>query len=113
MRAIALLATLAVAHTAEAGSWPGAIALPPMELDVGVGAPFGEATTTTEVLAGVHWASLAWKPTRFDLGAGYAGSYRVLTTSQLARMDVAPAGDDRLELHGVYIDAAYTLERHP
>ena len=99
MRA-AVLAVLAVSSVAHAGGG-GAILVPPAEVDLGAGAPIGasDATPSTEVLAGIHWASLYWKPTPFDLGVGYVGSFRRVMGQPFA-------------LNGVYLDMSYSLENH-
>ena len=58
MRVLAAAVVIAAASTAHAGS--GAIAVPPMEVDVGEGTQVGAATVgpSTEILAGIHWASM-------------------------------------------------------
>lgn len=96
-RAFALFALLAaeLAHAGTAG-----ILIPPVEIDLGVGAPVGadvaHLAPSTEILAGIHWASLAWRPTRFDVGVGYVGSFRVVHD------DV----DRELRMHGGYFSLA-------
>lgn len=104
-RAIFVLALIS-AEVAHAGS--GGIVVPPLELDVGVGAPVGPHADalgpSTEILAGLHWASLAWKPTRFDAGFGYVGSFRELHDEQRAGKDA-----NALRLHGAYVTLATRL----
>jgi len=112
---LAALAVLLVASTASAGG--GAIFVPPAEVSVGVGAPLGATAqyqSSTEVLAGIHWASLYWHPTRFDIGLGYVGSFRQLGASSALRESGMPDSDaNRLALDGGYISLAYAIESHP
>lgn len=96
---LAVVATLTLAHTAHAGR--GGIAIPPVEVDLGVGVPVGqldEMLPSTEILAGLHWASLAWRPTRFDVGVGYVGSFRVV-----------PEDSSSITMHGGYLSLGTTL----
>jgi hypothetical protein len=111
------LAVLALAVTASAAHASPAlgIVVPPAEVDVGAGTLRGDAVlgTSTEVLAGLHWASLFWKPTRFDVGVGYVGSFRaVVPALVLARSTTMADPDNELRLHGVYADVAYAIENH-
>ena len=107
------MALVVVAVTAtRAGATPGVIVIPPAEVDIGAGAPVGDVVVgpSTEIRVGMHWASLYWRPTRLDIGIGYAGSYR----------DVAPAysqrsselDDPSFKLHGLYGSAAYAIDTH-
>jgi hypothetical protein len=102
-RALFVIALISaeVAHAGNAG-----ILIPPVEIDVGVGAPIGanvdNQAPSMEVLAGVHWASLAWKPTRFDVGIGYVGSFRTLRDPD--RM--IGADEPELRMHGGYFSLA-------
>ncbi|HEY5949806.1 MAG TPA: hypothetical protein VIV40_30130, partial [Kofleriaceae bacterium] len=107
------LAVVVVAiTTGNAAAKPGAIIVPPAEVDIGAGTPVGDVVVgpATEVRVGMHWASLYWKPTPLDIGIGYVGSYR----------DVAPAYTERswqvedhtFKLHGLYFNAAYAIETH-
>jgi hypothetical protein len=74
----------------------------------------------TDVLVGVHWASLAWKPTSFDLGIGFVRSSRdLLDPIALARTSggssASSAGSPQtsLDLDGGYITLGHTLfDRH-
>lgn len=111
--AAVVVSSLARAHAGSAA----AIAVPPVEVDTGIGSTIGRAAAvagpTTELLAGLHWASLYWKPTPFDFGVGYVGVARDLVPPDyIARDTMAPA-DHRLRLDGMYIDVAYAIERHP
>lgn len=112
MRVLAAVVILA-ASTAHAGS--GAIAIPPMEVDVGAGAQVGAATVgpSTEILAGIHWASMYWHPTHYDIGLGYVGSYRQVLPGYAAR-ETAPSSssDNLLALNGTYLSLGYTLDSH-
>ena len=105
---------LLVSSTAVAK--PGAIAIPPGEIEIGAGSPLGDTTAgvSTEFRAGVHWAAMYWRPTRFDVGVGYVGSFRptapVSTTVERTVGD--GDDDDTLSLHGVYLSAAYAVESH-
>jgi hypothetical protein len=104
--ALLVVVSITLSGTAHAGK--GAIAIPPLEIDVGVGVPVGDISMSTEVLAGIHWASLAWKPTRFDVGVGYVGSFR-RAEDQLPSELAA-----RLRMHGGYLSMSRRLmgQRH-
>lgn len=116
MRALVVAALVTMSTPALAGQKPAAILVPPIEAELGASTPMGEATpagNSTELHVGAHWASLAWTPTRFDVGIGYAGSYRALPSASndaLARTDqLAPP---QLDLHGLYFSLAYAIESH-
>ena len=110
MRVLAVAAVIAAASTAHANS--GAIAIPPMEVDIGAGTQVGAATVgpSTEILAGIHWASLYWHPTHVDVGIGYVGSYRPVLPGYAARETVASAMDNELMLNGTYVSLGYTVD---
>ena len=111
MRVLAAVLVIAAASTAHAGS--GAVFVPPMEVDVGEGAQVGSATVgpSTEILAGLHWASLYWKPTHFDIGLGYVGSYRQVLPGYALRSDMGSSStDNELSLNGTYMSLGYTLD---
>ena len=95
--ALLVVAAVTLTGTAHAG---GGIAVPPVELDFGIGAPVRRMLPSTEILAGLHWASLYWKPTRFDVGAGYVGSYRVVGDGETSVM------------HGCYLSFATRFFQH-
>jgi hypothetical protein len=119
MRTAITLASMLAASSASAGRGFG-ILVPPAEVDVGAFAATGDAPAlagpSSEVLAGVHWASLFWKPTRFDVGIGYVGSFRPIDPSfrTAARIAGATRLEDELRLHGMYMQLGSTLvkERH-
>ncbi|MBV8760924.1 MAG: hypothetical protein JO257_26755 [Deltaproteobacteria bacterium] len=114
MKLAAVAAVLLVASTASAGRG-GAIAIPPAEVDVGAGSPIGAAAATgpsTEVLAGIHWASLYWHPTKVDVGFGYVGSFRPVLPGYAARTDAPDAIDNELRLNGGYLSLGYAIESH-
>lgn len=115
MRTLVVVAALTVSTTAAfAGGKPAGIIVPPVAAEVGAGAPIGVATqsaNSTELRIGVHSASLYWKPTRFDVGVGYAGSFRSLPTDTLARTTDQLAGPT-LSLSGLYASFAYAIENH-
>lgn len=100
--ALTLVALITLASSAEAGRGGGFL-IPPLEFDIGVGAPVGanvdRVAPSTEILAGVHWASLAWRPTRFDVGVGYVGSFRMIDNAM-------KLSDDELRMHGGYLSLA-------
>jgi hypothetical protein len=114
MRAWVVGLVLLVSSTAAAT--PGAVLVPPGEVEIGAGSPVGDATagTSTEVRAGVHWAAMCWKPTRFDVGVGYVGSFRSTRPIPMANAErmLDPEDDNTLGLHGVYLSAAYAIESH-
>lgn len=103
---VAVLVTLG--GTASAGS-PGVIALPPLEVDIGhhIAVNGGEAvTSSTEILVGVHWASLYWKPTSWDVGVGYVGSRRAIRPSfagQTERRTGETSEDPVVAMDGTYL----------
>ncbi len=109
---LAVLAVLLAASTAHAGG--GAIAVPPMEVDVGAGSPIGAAVAgpSTEVLAGIHWASLYWHPTKVDVGIGYVGSFRPVLPGYEARSTMDTSADNILRLDGGYLSIGYAIESH-
>ena len=113
--AVAVVSGLVLAsRAAHAGSGYGFL-IPPAEVDVGVGMPVGgEAVvgSSTEILAGLQWASLYWKPTPVDLGVGYVGSFRQVLPGYAARGEMPAAGDNTLRLNGVYLDLAKTIQQH-
>lgn len=107
------LALLVVAITASrAAATPGAIIIPPAEVDVGLGTPVGDVVVgaATEVRVGVHSASLYWRPTPIDIGIGYVGSFREVAPGYAAR--ALTVEDRELALHGLYFNAAFAIESH-
>ncbi len=116
MRLAVAAMVLVCATSARAGGL-GAIVIPPAEVDYGAGPTLGAAPalvgTSQELLVGMHWASLYWKPTDLDVGVGYVGVWRGVVpnygASELASGDI----DNTLHLGGAYFDLAYTLERRP
>jgi hypothetical protein len=111
--ALVIVSASAVAH---AGGFAGLI-VPPGEVDYGVGPIVGGASAVTgpsqELLAGVHWASLYWKPTDFDVGIGYIGIWRPVVPGFAARSSTpSEQVDNVMHADGAYFDVAYTLERH-
>lgn len=111
MRGWIALVVVAVT-TADAAASPGAIFIPPAEVDIGAGTPIGSvaAGSSTEVRVGLHSASLYWKPTAIDIGIGYVGSYRAVAPAVAARAD--DYEDNTLRLHGLYFSASYAIEKH-
>jgi len=112
----ALLFVIVSTSVAHAGGF-GGIVIPPAEVDYGVGPTVGGAPAvigpSQELLAGVHWASLTWKPTDLDVGIGYVGVWRPVVPNYAVRSTVPiDQIDNRLHLDGAYFDLAYTLERH-
>lgn len=113
---VAALVTLSTA-LAHAGHKPAAILVPPMGAELGASAPLGEATplaNSTELRVGFHTASLYWKPTRFDVGIGFVGSWRSMPgMSYVARgSDVIVDDTQDVSLGGLYASFAYAIERH-
>jgi hypothetical protein len=124
MRRVLVVAIVLAASPASAGRGFGLL-VPPAEVDVGAFSPAGDgqalAGPTAEVLAGMHWASLYWKPTRLDFGVGYVGSFRPIdpsfrTTENIALRSSGAGGsvDEELRLHGMYIQmgATFVKDRH-
>jgi hypothetical protein len=111
---LALAAVLATSATAYAGD---AVIIPPLEVDTGIGGPIGGGAAvtgvTTEVLAGVHWASLAWRPTKIDIGVGYVGSFRDVIPGYATRIvessPMASGANNELRLDGGYLELGHTL----
>lgn len=110
MRAWMVAGLMSVSSIASAT--PGAIVVPPGEVEIGAGAPIGDPTlgTSTEFRAGMHWASLYWHPTRFDIGFGFVASTRQSLSLTVDRA-IAPE-DHVLSLKGAYMSAAYAIESH-
>ncbi len=114
MRAAVLAVIVLCSPLAHAGKG-AAILVPPAEVDFGVGGTVGRddaiVGASTEVLAGLHWASLYWKPTPIDVGVGYVGVSRDVLPGFAARETTPIAStDDKLHLDGLYVDLAYTLQ---
>lgn len=110
---VALALVVALVTTSTVVAKPGAIVIPPAEVDIGAGATVGDVVVgaSTEVRIGMHWASLYWKPTPLDIGIGYVGSYRdVLPSNALRGSD--PTINNTFTLHGLYFNASYAIERH-
>ncbi|MBL0219023.1 MAG: hypothetical protein IPQ07_34790 [Myxococcales bacterium] len=118
---IGLVAGLVVVIEGTAAAKGGALALPPLEVNLGATAPVtgGEAAPgpSTDVMIGVHWASLYWRPTSYDVGVGYVGSYRDLVPgyrSVATRMTQAgDATTDQMTLHGGYLSLGRTFYSQP
>jgi hypothetical protein len=104
MRAAVVLAVLFAAGTARAGGG----ALPPMEIDLGETTTFGGGSES-QFLAGIHWASLSWKPTPIEIGVGYIGISRELTQPGIARETMPVSTDTSLRLDGGYLTLGKTL----
>ena len=68
------------------------------------------ATREEDLLAGLHWASLAWKPTPIDIGVGYVGSARQVVPGYSARTVDATPFDNQLRLDGGYLELGKTLQ---
>lgn len=114
MRFVLVAAVLCLSSTALAGGKPAGIIVPPVQAELGAGTPIGHATpmaNSTELRIGVHSASLYWKPTRFDVGVGFVGSYRTLPVDALAR-STDRLTDPQLSLSGVYFSFGYAIENH-
>ena len=109
MREWFVLVVVAVT-TSSAAAKPGVIFIPPAEVDLGADTPIGDVIvgTATEVRAGMHWASLYWRPTSLDIGIGYVGSYR----SVAPPLSTRGLEDHTFKLHGLYFNAAYAIETH-
>lgn len=113
MRAAVLVAMVVICPALAHAGHGGAILIPPAEVDVGFGSTLGGAAitgTSAEVLAGMHWASLYWKPTPIDVGLGYVGVRRGMLPGFAERETMPSPDDNTLRLDGVYVDLAYTLE---
>jgi hypothetical protein len=113
MRTLVVVVVLA-ASSVPAAAKPGAIAIPPVAVDLGAGTPLGDAPTalaSTELRIGASWASLYWKPTSVDFTLGYIGSFRDLAGDGLSlRGDVVPG--TTLSLNGIYAETSYAVESH-
>lgn len=112
---VVLFSVGAIERSASAGG--GGIVVPPLEVDVGATAPVrgGEASgPSMDVLIGLHWASVYWHPTRFEVGFGYVGSVRPVDRGYraLERMP-GPVHDDTFRLDGGYLTLGTTLINQP
>lgn len=112
---VACVTLLAFERHAAAGRGAGII-VPPVRVDVGASFPIlgGDATEPgRELLVGLHWATLAWKPTSIDIGVGYVGSTRSLVRgyrdTALRTTTPQPRSADELTLDGVYLALGRTL----
>lgn len=106
------MVAVAVCLPTIAAAKPAGIIVPPVEAEVGAGSPLdaSEVGTSTEFRIGLHWASLYWKPTRWDVGVGFISSYRSTLTGTVER-SIAPE-QQGLSLSGVYFMTAYAIESH-
>jgi hypothetical protein len=110
------LAALAIPARAHAGA---AVLIPPLEVDVGETVPVGDTVTgvATDVLAGLHWGSLAWKRTSFEVGIGFIRSSRDLlepiALGRTTEMSSSSSPQTSLDLDGGYITLGHTIfDRH-
>lgn len=110
MRAWMVAALVCVSGVAVAK--PAGIIVPPVEAEMGAGSPLdgSDVGTSTEFRIGLHWASLYWKPTRWDVGVGFVTSSRSTFTGTVER-SIAPE-QQGLSLNGAYVSAAYAIESH-
>jgi hypothetical protein len=115
---VAVVAFVTLEGQALAGRGAGII-VPPVRVDVGASFPLlgGSATEPgRELLVGLHWATVAWKPTSIDFGIGYVGSTRSLVRGYrdtAARSTTPqPRLADELTLDGVYLALGRTLFDH-
>ncbi len=101
----------------DAAAKGGAIALPPMRIEAGTLFPLLGGTAVepaTEFLLGIHWSSLAWRPTRFDIGVGYIGSERPLVLGyrvNSARTRHPAVIDETFSMNGGYLTLGHTIVR--
>lgn len=103
IKAALVVMAIACALEGSAAARGGALALPPLEVDVAATAPVGGGEAvgpSTDVLVGVHWASLFWRPTNYEVGAGYVGSFRDLRGGEPS---------DRFRMHGGYLALGRTM----
>lgn len=106
----AALVVMVVAFAFEgpaAARGAGGFALPPLEVDLGATAPVGggeDIGPSRDILIGVHWASLFWKPTNYEVGIGYVGSFRELKHGE---------PNQEFQLHGGYFALGRTLYAVP
>ena len=107
MRAAVLVLVLAAASSSAHAS---GIIIPPMEVDLGETATF-DGHTESQVLAGLHWASLSWKPTPIEIGIGYLGISRDLQPTVAARTTEPSSLDTSLRLDGGYLTLGKTIAR--
>lgn len=114
---VVVVGVLGFAHPAQAGRGAGII-VPPVRVDVGANTPVigGDAATPgMDLLVGVHWSAIAWKPTSFDVGVGYVQSVRGLVPGYdtLARSVTATNHDEWFALQGMYFSLGRTLVNQP
>jgi len=101
----------------DAAARGGAIALPPLKIDVGTLFPVvgGDAVEpAVEFLIGAHWSALTWRPTTIDIGVGYIGSKRALVPgyrANAARTRLPVTTDDTFSLNGGYLSLGHTIVR--
>lgn len=99
----------------DADAKGGGIAIPPMRVETGALFPVlgGEAVESAiEVMIGLHWGSLSWRPTSIDIGVGYIGSIRPLIhANRASRTTQREGADDTFSLNGGYLSLAHTIVR--
>jgi len=113
--AVVVVCVASLAGTAHAGG-PAAIALPPLEIDIGASVPVAGGAAvgpSSEILVGVHWASLYWKRTSWDVGVGFVGAsrpikpgYRMVAERSVGQLDEV---DPALSMRGTYLTLSRTL----
>jgi hypothetical protein len=102
MRAVFVVMVLVVAGTAHASGG----FIPPMEVDYGKVATF-DGGRETEMLAGIHWGSLAWEPTSIEIGVGYIGITRDMPVEAIGRG--VTTDDNTFRLDGGYLTLGKTI----
>jgi len=106
MRAAVVVFVLCLAATAHAG---GGVFVPPMEVDLGETTTF-DGHGESQILAGIHWASLSWKPTPIEIGIGYIGISRDLSTTTVSRSTTGVTiSEDSMRLDGGYVTLGKTV----
>ncbi len=114
MRVLTVVIALVAGSASLARARGGALFIPPIEVDAGTGAPIGEPAAvtgaTTEMLIGLHWASLAWMPTPIELGVGYIEHSQALASPEFARTTMRV--DEHLRLSGGYFTVGYAVVQH-
>ena len=117
MRGAWLGLVVAIALEGSAAAKGGGIVIPPLEVDVGATAPVGGGEAvgpSMDVLIGLHWATIYWKPTSFELGVGYVGSFRPVDRGyRVLERTTTPLREEQLTLHGGYLTLGRTIVNQP
>ena len=117
MRGAWLGLVVVIAIEGSAAARGGGIVIPPLEVDLGATAPVGGGEAvgpSMDLLIGLHWATIYWKPTSFEIGVGYVGSFRTVDRGfRLLERATTPLREEELTLDGGYLTLGRTIVNQP